>query len=431
MTAALLASCARLPDAPTGARAGAASPGPAQATTMREPYAPSRVIVRLVPNASASVFAAAYGSTVLASVPELSIHLLELPVGETIERFVLRLQGDTRVVFVEPDYAAQTVEGRQSAMAFSEGGKVWSDVVDQAALSRIGAPAAHLVATGRDVLVAVLDTGADLDHPDLVDHLDLPGVEPGVEASPADDRPERLDTNGDGIVDGSLGHGTHVAGIVLAAAPAARILPVRVLDSDGVGFAFAITRGLVAAVNRGASVANLSLGMDARSLAVAAAIDFAREAGLIVVVPTGNEGSATIEYPSSIPSVIAVAGTDDADRKASFSSYGAGTDVAAPAVGILSTFVGGGYASWSGTSMAAPFAAGVAALAYERLGPRSPASASQIEQALLAGADPLAALDPTYGALLGAGRVNALGSVEAVAGTDAIQILPTAAGSER
>ncbi len=413
----LIASCARLPNAPGSPSAGTATPRSVQGSTPSSlPSGPARVIVRLAPDASASVVAAAYGSTLLASVPELWLHLLQVPAGETQSGFIRKLASDPRVQFAEPDYAAQTAEGRQSTMAFSEGWRSWPDVVDQAALTRIDAPAAHLLATGRDVLVAVLDTGVDLDHPVLAGHLDLPGVEPGVEQAPADDRAQTLDTNGDGVLDGSLGHGTHVAGIIHAVAPAARILAVRVLDSDGVGYAFAIVRGLVAAVNRGARVANLSLGLETSSMALAAGVDYARAAGVIVVAPTGNADSEAIEIPAAIPSVTAVAGTDDGDRKAPFSSYGVGTDLAAPAVGILSTYVGGGYASWSGTSMAAPFVAGVAALVYEWLGPRSADSAAEVERALHSGAVPLGAVDLVYGALLGAGRVSALGSLEATPG---------------
>jgi subtilisin family serine protease len=372
------------------------------------------VIARLASGVEAQEFAASYGSTVLGSVPELQLALLEVPPGREDDAFIETLRYDSQVVFAEPDYALQTAEGRQSTIAFSEGSKTWSDVVDQGALERIGVAEAHRSARGTGILVAVLDTGVDLDHPDLATRLRLPGIEPGVTAGAADDRAEGVDTNGDGIVDGALGHGTHVAGIVLAVAPEARVLPVRVLDSDGVGFAFAVARGMVLAATEGAHAANLSLGMLVVSQAVQAATAYLRGLGVVVVAPTGNGGREGIEFPASDPPVFAAAGTDDLDRKADFSNYGSGTDLAAPAWAILSSHSGGGYATWSGTSMAAPFVSGTAALAYQLLGPRSPGACDRVEWALRAGAQSLEQSDPAYAGGLGAGRVSASGSVDVV-----------------
>src|SRR5262249_8527511 len=203
---------------------------------------------------------------------------------------------------------------------------------------------AQAYATGAGVLVAILDTGIELDHPALAAQIDLPGIESGSPTAPGDDRAEQVDTNGDGFVDGALGHGTHVAGIVHAIAPQARLLPVRVLDSDGVGDAFAVAQGIVAAVKRGALVINLSLGVLGPSNAVADAIDFATHRGVTVVGAAGNSGLEAVDLPAGYAPVIAVAGTDSTDQKADFSSYGPNVDVAAPSVGILSTYVGGGYA---------------------------------------------------------------------------------------
>ena len=261
----------------------------------------------------------------------------------------------------------------------------------------------------------MLDTGIELTHPALAASLDLPGIEPGVTLDPGDDRAQGVDTNGDGTVDGSLGHGTHVAGILHAVAPAARLLPVRVLDSDGVGYAFDVTRGLVLATERGAAIANLSLGMTSASVAVETAVDWARAAGVLVCAAAGNAGTSATEFPASIPAVIAVAGTDATDHKAAFSDYGPLVDMAAPAVGILSTYVGHGYALWSGTSMATPFVSGIGALLYGTLGARSQLKLGSIEDFLQEGAQPLAGVDPQYGAALGAGRVTATGSLEAAA----------------
>ncbi|HET7224387.1 MAG TPA: S8 family serine peptidase [Candidatus Eisenbacteria bacterium] len=420
----LASSCARLPMAPSASRG--TTPAGAQNVS-----ATAGVIAQLLPGVSGTDFATSYGASVIGTVPELRLVLMHPPAGTTDADFARRLAADPRIEFAEPNVHLEAAEARQSTIAFSEGWHTWGDVVDQGALTRIHAADAQAYGRGGGVLVGILDTGIDLDHPALEPVLDLPGIEPGAGTDAGDDRAEYVDSNDDGIVDGALGHGTHVAGIVHAVAPDARLLAVRVLDSDGVGDAFRITRGLVLAVERGISIANLSLGMSGQSRAVLAALDYAVAAGVVVVAPTGNAGSSAIEFPSDVPEVVAVAGTDANDDRASFSNYGVGVDVAAPAVGILSTYWDGGYAVWSGTSMAAPFATGTAALLYAHLGARTPALAGLVQTLLLEGARPLAGVDPTYGAALGAGRVDAGASVSAmyasasaVGGTDPLERAP-------
>jgi thermitase len=379
----------------------------------------TRAIARLRPNVSPSDFADSYQAVAMGYIPELRTVLLRAPVNASASAFVARLAVDGRVEFAELDLPVRATETRQASIAFSEGLRPWSDVTGQDALRRIGAPEAQAFARGSGVLVAILDTGIELDHPVLADALDLPGVEPGVTTNPGDDRAEGVDTNGDGLVDGALGHGTHVAGIVHAVAPEARLLAVRVLDSDGVGDAFALARGLVLATERGAAVANMSLGMTGVSLAVESAIDFARQAGMCLAAPSGNLSLDTVDFPAADPPVIAVAATDSLDRRAAFSNAGADVDLAAPGVDILSTYVGGGMAAWSGTAMSTPFVSGVGALLYGMIGPRDPLLEPRVESALRSGAQSLAAADPADVADLGAGRVSASGSVSLLLGVTA------------
>jgi subtilisin family serine protease len=383
---------------------------PAQSTSS----GPAHVLARIVAGTSAAELAASYQAEALGEISELRIVLLRTPNGVSTSAFVTRLSADPRVEFSEPDFPVDATETRQSSIAFSEGLRSWNDVADQGALRRIGAADAHRVTNGEGVLVAILDTGIELDHPALVGALALPGIEPGVATDPGDDRAEGVDTNGDGLVDGALGHGTHVAGIVHAVAPAARLLPVRVLDSDGVGDAFALARGLVACTKAGAAVANLSLGMSQPSQSVRVAIEYAGTNGVLIAAPAGNVAAPTVDFPASEAQVVAVAATDSLDRRAAFSNYGAEVDVSAPGVGILSTYVGGGYALWSGTSMSTPFASGICALLYSMLGERNPHTETNVGSDLGAGAQPLAATDPDYAPVLGAGRVSASGSIAIV-----------------
>lgn len=205
------------------------------------------------------------------------------------------------------------------------------------------------------VTVAVVDSGV-APHPDLA----------GVVRSGTD----YVADGGDGSADGD-GHGTHVAGVVAAVAnnklgvaglaPGVRILPVRVLDDEGSGWTSDIARGIVYAADHGADVINLSLG-GPYSSATATAVKYAIDRGAVVLAAAGNERDEgnPVTYPAAHPGVVGVAASDESDAIASFSNTGGYVDLAAPGVRIDST-VPGGYARMSGTSMATPYAAAVAA----------------------------------------------------------------------
>jgi subtilisin family serine protease len=221
--------------------------------------------------------------------------------------------------------------------------------------------------SGLGVTVAVVDTGIQANHPDLVGHV-LSGAQftgnTGV-------------SSGNGQVDG-FGHGTHVAGIIAAAssnaigvsgaAPGASLLPVRVLDNDGSGYDTDVARGIDWATSHGAKIINLSLGGPSASTVLQASITNAVAHGVTVVAAAGNSGPNTPpSYPGAFPNVIAVAAVDRTNAVASFSTRGAYVDVAAPGVDILSTYKGSLYATMSGTSMATPYTtAALALLAQER-----------------------------------------------------------------
>ena len=206
--------------------------------------------------------------------------------------------------------------------------------------------------------VCVIDSGVDYNHPELAANY-LSGYDF------VNDDSDPLDDNG---------HGTHVAGTIAAAlngasivgvAPQVKILAYKILDSTGSGsFSDAI-----AAVERcqadGGKVTNNSYGASANpGTAVQQAFDNSYAAGLLHVASAGNSGSGTdtVGYPAKFSSVIAVAATDQSDNRASFSSTGPKVELAAPGVGILSTYLNGQYASASGTSMASPHVTGIAAL---------------------------------------------------------------------
>jgi len=211
---------------------------------------------------------------------------------------------------------------------------------------------------GTGVRVAVLDTGIDYLHSEL-----FPNYAGGYDFINNDSNP----------IDDQY-HGTHVAGTIAAAddnlgvvgaAPGASLYAVKVLGSNGSGSYSAIIAGLDWCVQNGIHVANLSLGSSGDpGSTVKAAFDNAYAAGLVIVASAGNSGAGTdtVGYPAKYASVIAVASTTSSDGRSSFSSTGPAVEIAAPGSSIYSTYPGGGYAYLSGTSMAAPHVAGVAAL---------------------------------------------------------------------
>ena len=225
----------------------------------------------------------------------------------------------------------------------------------------IGADRVWSTTTGTGVIVAVVDSGSG-PHPDLVENL-LPGRSffGSVEAPDGND------------IDAS-GHGTHVAGIVAAmsnngiggsgVAPNAKILPVKVLDQAGQGDARDVAAGVRFAADSGAKVINLSLGGTTESSSLTQAITYANDKGALVVAAAGNGGAADKpKWPASLDLTIAVTAVDPANNSTSFDQRGDYIDISAPGTNIIST-VKGDYASLSGTSMAAGFVAGAAALLF-------------------------------------------------------------------
>ncbi len=210
------------------------------------------------------------------------------------------------------------------------------------------------------VKVAVIDTGIDLQHPDLRGHL-ANGYNAILNGAPPFD---------------DVGHGTHVAGIIAAGVNNYEgiagmswfnpLLPVKVLDETGSGQSFAVAEGIIWATEQGAKVINLSLGNYARSQFLHDAVRYAHTRDVVLVAAAGNENTDQFSYPAAYPEVLAVAAVDDQKRRASFSNFGNYVDVAAPGLHVASTFPGLSYAALSGTSMAAPHVTALAAMMRSR-----------------------------------------------------------------
>ncbi|HEY9840630.1 MAG TPA: S8 family peptidase [Candidatus Obscuribacterales bacterium] len=300
----------------------------------------------------------------------------------------------------------------------------------QWALPKIGIPTAWSLGSpgNKQLLVAVVDSGVDYQHPDLKDQI-INGKDfmaenptgPNGEGSPdvVDDDP--LD---------QMGHGTHVAGIIGALpdnatgiagiAPGVSILNIRVLNNEGWGSAFAIAQGISYAVDNGARIINLSLGSGEPSKPIELAVKYAQKKGVLIVAAAGNSFTHT-GYPASYPGVLAVGATNEEDWLADFSNHDARINVVAPGVDIMSTTptfltntmaqngIDSFYSVMSGTSMACPMVTAQAALLLSQ----NPAlKAEQLIELIEKSAKPVG--DPR---IFGHGRIQIDASLQMLAST--------------
>lgn len=298
------------------------------------------------------------GSTVEKSLPE-EIVIADVPDGETIESFIEELEDTPGVEHVQPNYVyrfcATTINDPLST--------------NQWYLEKIGVYDAWDTTMGStDIKIAVLDTGADLDHEDLASQIFA--------------QTDVVDNDDD--ADDDHGHGTHVAGIIAAqadnakgvagVAPGCQLIIVDVFRRDDLGEWLALTsdniKGVNYAVSQGANIINMSLGGYDNDVLFEEAIDSAVESGVVCIGAAGNDGNdidnpelaTKPHYPADYDSCISVISTDQNDVKSDFSNYGPQKDISAPGEVIGSTFTGNQYGEMSGTSMATPVVSGVAAL---------------------------------------------------------------------
>lgn len=367
---------------------------------LRRPSLRPLLLVLLLVAGLVPVAAGASGTirvTAVVRLPDGSLGLEEHVVAkDDLDAEVARLTAEARVL------AAGPVHERALVGRIGAGDPLESS---QWGWRRLGGGELARLGDGSGLVVAVLDTGVDASHPDLAGRV-LPGW-------------DSMNPEGDGRSDPN-GHGTHVAGIlgatsgngegVSGVAPGVQILPVRVLDASGNGDDDELALGIIWAVDNGADILNLSIGGAIPSTLLEGAIDHALANGVLVVVAAGNDGATgnVPSYPAAYRQVLAVGSTDSSDRRSIFSNTGEYLDIAAPGSWIVSTWPGGRYQTSSGTSMAAPFVAGAAALLQARTGLRG----NELAARLVADATDLGPVgaDTEFGA----GLVNPLAAIGVV-----------------
>ncbi|WP_330173324.1 type VII secretion-associated serine protease mycosin [Streptomyces sp. NBC_01498] len=232
--------------------------------------------------------------------------------------------------------------------------------------------------TGKNVRVAVIDTGVDVKHPQLAEAVDVGSGRNLIPPNAADDNGNKLDRGAENGTTDIVGHGTKVAGIIAARtgegtgfvglAPGARIIPIQQNDAFGNGTAETLAVAIDHAIEQDADVINISQDTtDALKPTpkLEQAVDRALAAEIVVVASAGNDGldgEVKETYPASYDGVLAVAASDRNNERASFSQSGEFVGIAAPGVDMVTTVPGGGHCADNGTSFSAPYVAGIAAL---------------------------------------------------------------------
>ena len=311
---------------------------------------PNQVVIQFAPDAEDNEkadYVDLVGGEIVDSIPALNAVVLSLPdAGRALVSSPL-------VVASEPDYyVSALIEVPTSDTYYDQ----------QWGLEVIGAPQvwSTLPLDGPTFTVAVIDSGICASHPDLSGRIGA-----GYDFVEDDTTPQDVAGHGcavSGVIAANIDNGIGIAGV----APNTQIMPLRVLDAQGIGTYSDVAAAIVYAVNQGASIINLSLGGPNSANILANAVNYAASHDVVVVAAAGNTGTAGVLYPAAYEPVIAVGAVDVSLQRSNFSTYGPEIDALAPGRDILTTRNDGGYDRFSGTSLAAPHVTGVAALEMAR-----------------------------------------------------------------
>jgi len=328
----------------------AASSG-ARLTRHQADFRPGEVIFKADGKQAEADILKKYRLRVIRRDQRLGYVLAGVQAGTEIWPTVSRLQKEKHVYYAQPNYTYSLL-GRVNDPQLAR----------QWAVPKIKAEQGWgTLGKTSPVIMAVLDTGIDVNHPDLKNKL-VPGMNAVNPLKSARDS-EGHGTHVAGIAGAALNNGVGVAGV--AGITGVKIMPVKVFDEGG-GSDTTISDGLIWAVDHGARVINMSFGSFYQSEVLNEAINYAYDKGVILVAAAGNWASQEVSYPAGLAKVIAVSATGKDGKLAEFSSFGPQIDVSAPGDKIYSTYwdpyKGSTYSELSGTSMASPMVAGLAAL---------------------------------------------------------------------
>ena len=341
-------------------RATAAASEPAKATP-GEPGAvseaePGSLLVTFEPGTSdadvaAALDAAGVDGQRIADSDVVRVDLADADAGEV----TTALEARDAVAAAEPNFVRRATKVPNDPQTAAQ---------RQAAFDRVNiGPAWDVADTAAKATVAVIDSGADLDHPDLV-----PNLVAGYDFVNGDTQP--MDDNGHGtMVSGIIGAATNNGVGVAGIAWNAKVMPLKALDAEGSGFDSNIVGAIYRAISLNVDVINLSLGGPDAGSGLQTAIDDALANDIVVIAAAGNSGAAAPSFPAAFPGVVSVGATDAAGHVAYFSTHGGWVTLAAPGIDVVSTALAPGTTAAvdkrSGTSFSSPIVAGVAALLRE------------------------------------------------------------------
>ncbi|TLM73246.1 S8 family serine peptidase [Pseudarthrobacter sp. NamB4] len=345
-------------------------------------HLPGSILVKFRDNGAAAQVLPQHGLSQGASMGSTGTQQIKVPAGKE-HQFIEALSRNPAVEYAEPDQVVTATTHDKffpRQYALQNEGQSFTNTANTVTVpagtkdADVDAVEAWGVTTGNGIRVAIIDSGVAINHEDI--SAKVVARENFSDTAIRPDHPEDYD---------QYGHGTHVAGIVAAehdaegvagVCPGCTILDAKVLNDRGIASSSAIVKAIEWAVDNDAKVINMSLGQRVSSRTLEAAVDNAWKKGVVIVAAAGNAGTEAPMYPAAYKKVIAVAATDNNDAKAHFSTYGEWVDVAAPGVDVYSTFpnhefvIGTqnnrskGYDIASGTSMASPVVAAVAALTW-------------------------------------------------------------------
>ena len=392
------------------------------------------VVLKVLPGSNISLINVLLGGTLIDSIPEANTYLVRLPSLPLLNN-TLKLLG---VQWLELDRGISLPANPRLALLNVpwNAGSGWYK--NQPGLQIIRAQSALQYSTGRGLLIADINSRVDLGHPALQGHMaagydfianrstDVVGLNDDQSTAGFLDDDQSTagflddDQSTAGFLDGSgvslltgtnllnsgaADHGTFCAGIIAVMAPDAGIMPLRAFDDNGNSDLFTLAKAIRYAGRNGAQVLNMSFGTLTDAKVLREAIEYARAGNVLLIASAGNNDTSAVQYPAAYAGVLAVASTDELDRKSSFSNYGNYVFVDAPGTHIISAVPGGGYSIANGTSFSAPMVAAMGALIRSI---RQDDTSAIIANSVI----PIDGRNPQHAGQLGRGRIDVVKAVE-------------------
>jgi subtilisin family serine protease len=347
-----------------------------------------------------------YGTSIKGFQQQINCYLLGMQQGQDAESLAVIIDARSEVKYCGANYYFDAPEPFQRSSPFLDN-NFTGDFDLQPAAVELDLETVSTIATGTDVKVAVIDCGINLTHPEFA--IKSGGIFSGWDYidndSIANDEPGGVGS----------GHGTFVAGVVRLVAPGAQIYAYRVLDTLGRGDGYTVADAILRAIDDSCRVINLSLGMIGRHEAVDEALKYAEQNDIIVVAAAGNDSThldPLFPFPAMKSSCLTVAALDSVNQKADFSNFGTKVDICAPGTQIYAPHLDTLYAWWDGTSFAAPFVSGLAALIISI----NPAiTREQLDNVVAQTAINIDSLNPGMEDLLGNGLIDIMAALETAA----------------